>query len=197
MNRVGVFCGSSPGNDDTYLEGAQALGRACLRRGLGVVYGGAGVGLMGRLAETVIAGGGEIVGVIPSSLAEREVAHTDLPDLRVVGSMHERKALMAELSDAFVALPGGMGTIEEFFEMLTWSQLGIHEKACGLLNVSGYFDRLVDFLDHAAAQRFIRPDHRSMVHLHHDPDHLLNLLEDHRQPAVDKASWILEMSGKG
>jgi len=196
MNRICVFCGSSPGTRPEYLQAAEALGRECVRRDLGLVYGGASVGLMGRLAETVLTSGGNVIGVIPSSLVEREVALSDLSDLRVVGSMHERKALMAELSDGFIALPGGLGTIEEFFEVLTWTQLGIHEKPCGLLNVSGYFDSLVEFLDHAVEQQFIRPENRSMVLVDKDPRPLLDMFESYEQPTFDKAEWILSMSNR-
>ncbi len=196
MNRICVFCGSSPGYRTEYLDAAEDLGSALVKRGLDLVYGGASVGLMGRLAETVLAEGGHVVGVIPSSLAEKEVAFNDLPDLRVVGSMHERKALMAELSDGFVALPGGLGTLEELFEVLTWTQLGIHEKPCGLLNVAGYFDSLIDFLDRAVADRFIRSEHRSMLLVHEEPMPLLDLFDSYRQPVVDKAEWILSLSNR-
>ena len=151
---------------------------------------------MGHLAETVMASGGSVTGVIPSFLAEREVALTDLPDLRIVGSMHERKALMADLSSGFVALPGGLGTIEEFLEVLTWAQLGIHDKPCGLLNVSGYFDKLVEFLDQAVERQFIRPEHRSMILVHQDPEALLGMLASYQHPTVDKAEWILGMSNR-
>lgn len=193
MRRICVFCGSSPGSRPEYLEAAEDLGRALVGRGFDLVYGGASVGLMGRLAETVIASDGDVIGVIPSSLADKEVALTGLPDLRVVSSMHERKAVMADLADGFVALPGGVGTMEEFFEVLTWTQLGIHEKPCGLLNVSGYFDPIIDFLDHAVSQRFIRSEHRQMVLVHDEPDGLLDLLESYEQPMVDKAEWILSL----
>lgn len=194
MKKICVFCGSSPGSRPEYLEAAEALGRALLKRGEDLVYGGASVGLMGRLADTVMAGGGHVIGVIPSSLADREVAATRLPDLRVVGSMHERKAMMADLSDGFVALPGGLGTMEEFFEVLTWTQLGIHRKPCGLLNVAGYFDKLVDFLDEAQERRFIRPEHRSMIVVRDEPEELLDRFDGYQQPEVDKAEWILSLS---
>lgn len=189
-----MFCGSSPGSETEYLEAAEKLGRVLILRGLDLVYGGASVGLMGRLARTVMEGDGEVIGVIPSSLSDREVALTGLPDLRVVPSMHDRKAVMADLADGFVALPGGVGTLEEFFEALTWTQLGIHEKPCGLLNVLGYFDPIIEFLDHAVDHRFIRPEHRSMVLVHDEPDGLLDLLESYEQPLVDKAEWILSLS---
>ena len=151
---------------------------------------------MGRLAETVMEGGGKVIGVIPSSLADKDVALTRLPDLRVVPSMHDRKAMMADLADGFIALPGGLGTLEEFFEALTWTQLGIHAKPCGLLNVSGYFNKLVDFLDEARDKLFIRPEHRSMILVEDDPVILLDRFEAYEQPVVDKAEWILSLSNK-
>lgn len=196
VRRICVFCGSSPGSRPEFLGAAEDLGRALLERGHVLVYGGASVGLMGRLAETVLDGGGNVIGVIPSSLADREVALTRLPDLRVVPSMHDRKAMMADLSDGFIALPGGLGTLEEFFEMLTWTQLGIHAKPCGLLNVSGYFNKLVDFLDEAQDQLFIRPEHRSMILVEDDPVALLDRFESYEQPVVDKAEWILSLSNR-
>jgi len=194
VRRICVFCGSSPGTGGRYLEAAETLGRVLVRRGITLVYGGAGVGLMGRLAETVLDGRGEVVGVMPAGLAEREVAFEGLSDLRVVATMHERKALMADLADAFIAMPGGMGTLEEFFEALTWTQLGLHDKGCGILNVEGYFDPLVAFLDGAAEQRFIRPEHHEMVLVDDDPERLLERLEGFRPPEVDKAEWIRSLS---
>jgi uncharacterized protein (TIGR00730 family) len=196
VKRICVFCGSSPGSRPEFLEAAEALGNALLAKGHDLVYGGASVGLMGRLAETVMAGGGHVIGVIPSSLADKEVAFTELPDLRVVPSMHERKAMMADLSDGFIALPGGLGTIEELFEVLTWSQLGIHNKPCGLLNVAGYFDRLMDFLDEAENSLFVRSEHRSMILVEDEPNTLLDLFETYKQPVVDKAEWILSLSNR-
>ncbi len=194
MQRVCVFCGSSPGRGSEYGRVAQLLGRALVDRGLGLVYGGASVGLMGQLARTVLAAEGEVVGVVPAALAEREVAFVDLPDLRVVGSMHERKALMAELSDAFIALPGGMGTIEELFEIVTWAQLTIHKKPCGLLNVNNYYDHLVRFLDHAVDQDFMRPIDRALVLVDQDPEQLLNRFGSFQPANLDKAEWILSVN---
>jgi uncharacterized protein (TIGR00730 family) len=194
MRRLCVFCGSSPGIGNGYLEAAESLGRVLVDRGVALVYGGASVGLMGRLAETVLEGGGEVIGVMPAGLAEREVAFEGLSDLRVVATMHERKAVMADLADAFIALPGGMGTLEEFFEALTWTQLGLHDKGCGLLNVAGYFDPLMEFLDRAAEQRFIRPEHREMVLVDGEPARLVDRLVGFRPPVVDKAEWIRSLS---
>lgn len=156
--------------------------------GLGLVYGGASVGVMGAVADAAIAGGAEVTGVIPRALATREIAHQGLSQLHVVESMHERKALMAELSDAFVALPGGWGTIEEIFEALTWGQLGLHRKPCGLLNVAGYYDHLEAFLEHAVDQGFVKPDYRPMIVVETDPRRLLDRFREYRPPDVKK--WI-------
>jgi len=163
MRSVCVFCGSNPGRRPDYPASAAALGRELAIRGIRVIYGGAQVGTMGALADAVLDAGGEITGVIPEHLVSAEVAHPGVSDLRVVGSMHARKALMAELSDAFIALPGGLGTLEEFAEIVTWAQLGLHGKPTGLLNLLGYYDDLLRFLDHASAERFLRPDHREMI----------------------------------
>ncbi len=170
------------------------MGRALVERALGLVYGGAGVGLMGKIAQTVLAGGGEVIGVIPAALVEKEVAFEGLPNLRVVNSMHERKALMADLADGFVALPGGLGTIEEFLEILTWAQLGIHSKPCGVLNVCHYFDSLMAFLDRAVEENFIRSEHRSMVLVQENPDGLLDQFDAYQPPRIDKAEWILSVN---
>ena len=188
IRRLAVFCGSNPGAQPEYVEGARALGRLLCQRGIGVVYGGSSVGLMAALAEAVLEDRGDIIGVIPKMLVEREVAHRALPDLRIVDSMHERKALMAELSDGFVALPGGIGTLEEFFEIWTWAQLGVHDKPCGLLNIAGYFDPLLEFLDRAVAEKFVRDVHRSMVIVESEPEALLARFEDYEAPKVVK--WL-------
>ena len=164
------------------------MGRLLAARKITLVYGGGNVGLMGILADAVLEAGGHVIGVIPHALVAREVAHNSLPDLRVVGSMHERKALMAELADAFVALPGGYGTFEEFYEVLTWAQLGLHQKPCGLLNVEGFYNPLLSLVDHAIAERFIRPEHRALIVEAQDPDSLLSLLAHYRPPSVEK--WI-------
>ncbi|MDD5029557.1 MAG: TIGR00730 family Rossman fold protein [Rhodoferax sp.] len=163
MKMVCVYCGSSVGRLADYAQGARALGQALLAQGLGLVYGGASIGLMGVLADTVLAGGGRVVGVIPLALARKEVAHAGLTELIVTASMHERKTRMAELSDGFIALPGGIGTFEELFEIWTWAQLGIHTKPVGLLNVAGYFDALITFLDHAAQEQFLKVSQRQML----------------------------------
>jgi uncharacterized protein (TIGR00730 family) len=164
-----------------------------VERQIGLVYGGASVGLMGKLAETVLDGGGEVTGVIPSGLVKMEVAFEGLPDLRVVDSMHERKALMADLADGFIALPGGLGTIEEIFEVLTWAQLGIHEKPCGFLNICGYYDHLIRFLEGAVGEKFIRADHQSMVLVDEQPERILEQFGRYDPPKVDKAKWILSL----
>src|SRR6266545_364019 len=188
MQRVCVFCGSSPGARASYAEGARGLGRALAAAGVGLVYGGAQVGLMGMLADSVLAAGGDVIGVIPRALAQREIAHPGLRDLRVVGSMHERKAVMTDLADGFIALPGGMGTLEEMFEVLTWAQLGMHRKPCGLLDIDGYFRAMLAFLDHMKEERFLAPEHRAMLLVESDPARLLSRLETYEPPLVTK--WI-------
>ncbi len=188
MKRICVFCGSSLGARPAYLEAARRLGEVLARRGVGLVYGGASVGLMGIVADAALAAGGEAIGVIPGALQQKEIAHGRLTKLHVVGSMHERKAKMAELSDGFVALPGGLGTLEEFAEVLTWAQLGLHRKPCGLLDVGGYYRPLIAFFDHAVAERFVRPEHRAMVLVEEDPGTLVDRLARYEAPAVPK--WI-------
>ncbi len=188
MKRICVFCGSSPGRNPVHLEAAARMGRALAARGLGLVYGGGGVGLMGAVADAALAAGGEVVGVIPRALQLRELAHARLTALHVVGSMHERKAKMAELADGFVALPGGMGTLEEFAEVLTWAQLGLHVLPCGLLDVAGYYRPLISFFDEATAEGFVRPEHRRLVLVADDPDALLEQMERWKPPAIER--WI-------
>ncbi|HCU97445.1 MAG TPA: TIGR00730 family Rossman fold protein [Actinobacteria bacterium] len=188
MRAVCVFCGSNPGRRPEYLAGAAGLARLLAGRGIGIVYGGAHVGTMGALADAALAAGGEVTGVIPRHLVEAEVAHEGLSKLHVVSSMHDRKALMAQLSDAFIALPGGLGTLEEFAEVTTWSQLGLHAKPTGLLNLLGYFDDLLRFLDHGVAERFIRPTHRDLVICQPEPAALLAALEEWQAPAGHK--WM-------
>ena len=188
MKRVCVFCGSSPGRDPLYRDAASRLARTLVARRLGLVFGGGSVGLMGVLADAVLGAGGEAIGVIPHGLAAREVAHRGLRDLRVVPSMHARKSLMAELSDAFLALPGGFGTFEELFEVITWAQLGIHRKPIGLLNAGGYYDGLIGFLDHAVAEGFVSVENRGLVQVADTPEALLDRLAAHRQGAGPE--WI-------
>jgi uncharacterized protein (TIGR00730 family) len=188
VKRVCVFSGSSPGADLAYRAAARDLGLRLAERGVEVVYGGASVGPMGAVADAALEEGGRVIGVIPQSLVDREVAHTGLSELVVVGSMHERKAVMAELSDAFVALPGGVGTLEELFEVYTWNQLGLHAKPLGLFDVRGYFDGLVRFLDHAVEERFVTPEHRAMLLVGERLDALLDDLDRWEAPAQPK--WI-------
>ena len=177
MVRICVYAGSNPGRDPAYAEAAAALARALVERRIGVVYGGGKVGLMGAVADAALAAGGEVIGVMPQALIDREIGHDGLTELRVVGSMHERKAQMAELSDGFVALPGGAGTLEELIEVYTWSQLGLHRKPMGVLNVSGYYDGLAALLDHALAEGFLRPQHRAAMHFAATPAELLERFE--------------------
>lgn len=188
MRRVCIFCGSNTGARDVYAQSARALGAALVRRRIGLVFGGGCVGLMGIVADTVLAEGGDVIGVIPEALVAKELAHHGVGDLRVVGSMHERKALMADLADAFVALPGGYGTFEEFCEVVTWAQLGLHRKPCGLLNVDRFYDPLLAFFDHAVVERFVRPEHRALVLQADDPERLLDGLARFQPPALEK--WI-------
>ncbi len=188
MKHVCVYCGSSPGRLAGYAEGARALGHALLARGVGLVYGGASIGLMGMVADTVLAGGGRVVGVIPQALARKEVAHAGLSELIVTASMHERKTRMAELSDGFIALPGGIGTFEELFEIWTWAQLGMHAKPVGLLNVAGYYDALITFLDHAAHEQFMKPAQRALLKVESDPAALLERFASHK--ALVGQQWL-------
>ena len=188
MKRICVFCGSSSGASPAYIETAKKIGEVIAAKGLGLVYGGARCGLMGAVANAAIENGAEVIGVIPGALIEKEVAHVGVSDLRVVGSMHERKMLMSDLADAFIALPGGMGTLEELCEILTWAQLGLHRKPCGLLNVEGYYRHLISYFDHAAAEGFIRPEHRSLLVIDEEPRGLIERLQSYEMPAVSK--WI-------
>jgi uncharacterized protein (TIGR00730 family) len=170
-----------------YAEAAKDLAHALVTRKIDLVYGGAHVGVMGVLADAVLAAGGHVIGVIPQALVDREVAHTGLSDLRVVASMHERKLLMAELSDGFIALPGGLGTLEELFEILTWAQLGLHRKPCGLLNILGYYRLLIDFLDHAVAEHLLNPASRALLLVEERPERLLDRFGGHRAPVAPPA----------
>jgi len=177
MRRICVFTGSRDGSHPEYAEAARQLGRELVERNYGLVYGGGNVGLMKIIADTVLDLGGHVTGVIPDSLVSKEVAHRGLSDLRIVQSMHERKAMMAALSDGFIALAGGIGTMEEFFEVLSWAQLGIHRKPCGLLNTGGYYNRLIEFLDHAVEHDFLKPKHRSLLILANEPPEILSQFE--------------------
>ncbi len=183
-----VFAGSSPGNDPAFAGAARALGAGLASRGYGLVYGGAGIGLMGMVADAALAAGGRVVGVMPEFLATKEIAHTGLSELKITASMHERKDAMATLSNGFIALPGGFGTIEEFFEVLTWGQLGLHAKPCALLNVNGYYDSLLGFLDTAVRARLLHPGNRAAVLVGSDPNTLLDEMTAWTAPATTK--WI-------
>ena len=188
LSAVCVFCGSSAGVDGAYADAARDLGRLLARRGVALVYGGARGGVMGAIADATLDDGGRVVGIMPRPLWSREVGHTGLTELLVVDTMHERKALMAERSDAFVALPGGAGTLEELFEVWTWGQLGIHTKPVGLLNVGGFFDPLLAMVEHLVTQGFLRPAHRAMLLVEEQPDRLLARLAAYEAPAVTK--WL-------
>jgi uncharacterized protein (TIGR00730 family) len=188
VRSVCVFCGSNSGAGEAYAGAARNLARAIARRRLALVYGGGSIGLMGILADATLEAGGNVIGVTPRRLVEREVAHRGLTELRVVETTHERKALMADLSDAFVSLPGGLGTLDETFEMLTWIQLGYHRKPCALLEVNGYFERLTAFLDHAVEQRFLTAEHRAMLIVERDPEAVLDRLASAKLP--DTGKWM-------
>jgi uncharacterized protein (TIGR00730 family) len=188
IKRICVFCGSNPGARAAYAEAAVSLAKHLVDRDFSIVYGGSKSGLMGTLADTALNAGGEVIGVIPQSLVEKEVAHRGLTRLHVVATMHERKALMAELAGGFIALPGGYGTFDELCEILTWAQLGIHNKPCGLLNVEGYFDKLLSFFDHAVAEQLLKPAHRRIVISDNRPESLLNRMLEAHPPQEEK--WI-------
>jgi uncharacterized protein (TIGR00730 family) len=188
VKRICVYCGSNRGKSAEFLASARTLAGELVQRDIGLVYGGASVGIMGEIADTVLARGGEVIGVMPQALVDKEVSHTGLTELRVVNSMHERKEIMADLAQGFIALPGGLGTMEEIFEVLTWAQLGFHQKPCALLNVKGYYNRLTQFLDHAVAQGFIAETHREMLLVEENPHSLLEIMASYSAPAVDK--WI-------
>lgn len=192
MKNICVYCGSNPGRVEAYADGARALAKALVARDLGLVYGGASVGIMGLIADSVLQLGGRAVGVIPEALKRKEIEHKGLTELHVTSSMHARKTLMADLSDGFIALPGGVGTLEEIFEIWTWAQLGFHAKPCGLLNVAGYYDALTTFLDHTVAEQFVKPAHRATLMVEHTPDTLLERFASYQPPTVHK--WI-EKSG--
>lgn len=187
MKRICVYCGSSPGVQTCYMEMAQRLGQALVEKKYGLVYGGADIGLMGQVADTVMNAGGVVIGVIPESFA-RKVSHKKLTKLHIVDSMHERKTLMFDLSDAFIALPGGFGTLEEVSEMLTWAQLGFHKKPCGLMNIDGYFDSLLLFLEKAVSEGFIKRAHRDMLLVSNSPEDMLQQMDSYCVPEVGK--WV-------
>ena len=188
INSICVYCGSSPGRIEAYGSAGCALAKSLVSRNIRLVYGGAGIGIMGMVADQVLKLGGQAIGVIPKSLAHKEVAHKNLTELHVTQSMHERKMLMAELSDGFIALPGGIGTLEELFEIWTWAQLGFHNKPCGLLNVEGYYDSLIGFLDHVLAEQFVKKDHHAMLIVETNPDALLDHYINYQPPAV--RHWV-------
>lgn len=195
LKKIAVYCGSSPGKNPAFQQAAVRLGKVLAEKEIILVYGGGNVGLMGILARSVIDQGGQVIGVIPKAIVDMEVAFTDIQDLRVVEDMHTRKALMAELADAFIALPGGMGTTEELMEILTWSQLGFHEKPCGILNIAGFYDQLLIFLDRLVKDQFIAPEHRSMLMVDESPRGLLEQFRSYTPPKIDKAQRSLNLSG--
>ena len=188
VRRVCVFCGSKAGRDDRYRQDARELGMLLARGGFGLVFGGGSVGLMGVLADAALEAGGEVIGVLPRMLATKELLHTGVSDMRLTADMHERKALMAELADVFIALPGGYGTFEELFEVITWAQLGIHRKTIGLLNTAGYFDPLAGLIDHAIQEGFVKQSHRGLIVIEDRPETLLTKLQSHELPKVKR--WM-------
>ena len=184
MQRICVYCGSQTGHHERYRQAAVVLGQRLAERGHGLVYGGGSVGLMGIIADAVLTSGGKVDGVIPEAMVGRELAHQNVTQLHVVPTMHDRKARMAELSDAFIAMPGGYGTLDELFEIITWAQLGLHQKPIGLLNVDGYFDALATLIEHAIGEGFVRPEHRHFWVMADAPDELLDALARHERPPV-------------
>lgn len=188
IRRICVFCGSNKGSSGEYAEAARHLGQLFAREGIALVYGGGSVGLMGELADSVLASGGEVIGVIPHALWAREVGHRGLTDLRIVDTMHERKAMMADLADAFIALPGGLGTLEEIFEVWTWAQLGLHQKPLGFLDVNGFYSPLMQFIDRAVRERFVKDEHRTIAMMSSDAEALLRRFDAWQPPRVEK--WI-------
>jgi uncharacterized protein (TIGR00730 family) len=194
MQRIGVFCGASPGARPIYMAAAESLGYMLAERGISVVYGGGRVGMMGAVARAALDAGGEVIGVIPQSLFAKELGFAAVTELRVVDSMHERKAVIVDLVDGFIALPGGLGTIEEFFEALTWAQLAFHRKPCGLLNVAGYFDPMLRFVDHMVAEQFMLPAHRAMIVVDDDPAALLTEFDVYSPPRADKIDWVMRLT---
>jgi uncharacterized protein (TIGR00730 family) len=190
INNICIYCGSSAGSKPDYATSAQVLAKELVRRNIGLIYGGSNVGIMAVVANSVLEIGGKAIGVIPEALVSKELAHRGLTKLHVTKSMHERKSLMAELADGFVALPGGIGTMEEIFEMWTWAQLGFHQKPCGLLNVSGYFDKLGEFLDHMVQEQFVKLPHREMLIIESEPAKIIDRFQQYVPPIV--AKWITQ-----
>jgi uncharacterized protein (TIGR00730 family) len=190
MKRICIFCGSNSGARPAYAQAATALAQHLANLGIGIVYGGGNVGLMGILADAALAAGGEVIGVIPHSLFAKEVGHADLSQMHIVGTMHERKAMMADLADGFIAMPGGWGTFDEFCEILTWAQLGLHHKPCGILNVEGYYDTLLAMFDHSVAEGFLKAAYRPMILTSSDPVDLLDKMQHYRAPVLEK--WIFK-----
>jgi hypothetical protein len=188
LRAICVFCGSNPGVEPAYCRAAGELGQMLARRGVTLIYGGGNVGVMGALADGALRAGGKVIGVIPHGLVIKEAAHGGVTEMRVVDSMHQRKAMMADLSDGFIALPGGLGTLEETFEVVTWAQLGIHHKPCAMLNVAGYYDRLIDFLNFAVEQALIRPEHRETILVDDDPSRLLDRMAAYESSVSER--WV-------
>lgn len=191
MNRIKsicVYCGSNPGRIESYTSAARTLAESLIKRNIKLVYGGASIGIMGTIADQVLKLGGQVVGVIPEALADKELTHKNLTELYVTQSMHDRKMQMAELSDGFIALPGGIGTLEELFEIWTWAQLGFHHKPCGLLNVDGYYNALIEFLDHMKTEQFVKPHHRRILIVENDPETLLDQYACYQPPVVTQ--WV-------
>jgi uncharacterized protein (TIGR00730 family) len=188
LENICVYCGSNAGRRPDYAEAAQDLAHELVRRNIGLVYGGSSVGIMGVLADAVMDAGGRVIGVLPEALKRKELEHKNLTELHVVGSMHERKTMMVERADGFIALPGGVGTLEEIFETWTWGQLGFHRKPCGLLNAAGYYDHLNRFLDHTVEEAFMQPAHRAMLAVESDPGKLIDRFVTYEPPTVSK--WI-------
>lgn len=188
MKRICVFCGSNNGANPIYLETAEKVGKFLVTNNIELVYGGGRVGLMGKVADTVMANGGKVIGIIPQSLATKEIAHQGLTELHIVNSMHERKAMMAELSDGFIALPGGFGTFEEFCEIVTWAQLGIHQKPCGLLNINGFYDNLIAQINFSITENFIKSEHRQLVLVESEVEKLYDLMKIFCPPVIEK--WL-------
>ncbi len=192
IKKICVFCGSRPGVKEEYVKAAHLLGESLARSGTELIYGGGNVGIMGEIANSVLSGGGRVTGVIPKTLVDKELAHRNLTELRVVKTMHERKALMSELSDAFIALPGGIGTLEEFFEVLTWAQLGFQKKPCALLNIAGYYDHLIAFIDKMVEDRFLDDNHRGLMIIENDPRIIIEKVKDFK--SVNTEKWLNEFN---